>query len=452
MAMTIGPNGLTLIKHWEGCDLKAVKLVGEKYYTIGYGHTFDPSIKKGTTWTKAQAEAALKKDLKEFEGYVNKHVPIALNQNQFDALVSYAYNRGLGGLKQLISHSKTVSDYAKNIVVYWGTATYYKTGLLNRRRAEQKLFNTPYYPQMGSQGDDVRLIQKRLKLCGWNLEVDGVWGKITDSVVKSYQYKVGLTADGVAGPKTQAKLVQDAIVSRAKALADYLVQKKWHYKGGDYKAKSTFAATKQLDKPGCTCAHFVSWVLQDVELIQNGKILSHTKAGYGVGKKSIVNADKLIGCTVTYPNKPIGSCDLRPGDVIVHDSSIGIYAPLNGKPYVVSGRDGQTVNSKRQYTNLYVMSGGYEWRHNVLAIVRPADSTVTTTTTAPKEETHDMDMLRKGDKGQQVRALQKILGGLEVDGEFGPLTQSAVEAYQRQYKLEIDGIVGPKTWAVLLGE
>ena len=63
-----------------------------------------------------------------------------------------------------------------------------------------------------------------------------------------------------------------------------------------------------------------------------------------------------------------------------------------------------------------------------------------------------MDILRKGDKGQQVRALQKILGGLEVDGEFGPLTQSAVEAYQRQYKLEIDGIVGPKTWAVLLGE
>ena len=88
----------------------------------------------------------------------------------------------------------------------------------------------------------------------------------------------------------------------------------------------------------------------------------------------------------------------------------------------------------------------------MLAIVRPAGSTVTTTTTAPKEETHDMDILRKGDKGQQVRALQKILGGLEVDGEFGPLTQSAVEAYQRQYKLEIDGIVGPKTWAVLLGE
>jgi GH24 family phage-related lysozyme (muramidase)/peptidoglycan hydrolase-like protein with peptidoglycan-binding domain len=459
MALTIGANGLALIKKWEGCDLKAVKLVGEKYYTIGYGHTFDPSIKKGTVWTKAQAEAALKKDLKEFENYVNKYVPIPLNQNQFDALVSYTYNRGLGGLKQLIANSKTISDYSKNIVVYWGSVTYYKTGLVNRRKAEQKLFNTPYYPCMGSTGDEVRLIQKRLKLCGWNLEVDGIWGKITDSVVKAYQLKVGLTVDGIAGPKTQAKLVQDAIISRAKELADYLVRKKWHYKGGDYKAKSTFEATKNLDNPGCTCAHFVSWVLQDVGLIQNGKILSHTKAGYGIGKKSIVNADKLIGCKILYPNKPIGSCDLQPGDVIVHDSSIGIYAPLNGKPCVVSGRDGQTVNSKQQYTNLYILSGGYEWRHNVLAVVRAsitAGATTTpaasTATTVAKKETHDMDTLRKGDEGQQVRALQKILGGLDVDGEFGPLTQAAVEAYQRQYKLEIDGIVGPKTWGVLLGE
>lgn len=62
----------------------------------------------------------------------------------------------------------------------------------------------------------------------------------------------------------------------------------------------------------------------------------------------------------------------------------------------------------------------------------------------------DMYTLRKGDTGQQVRALQKILGGLEVDGDFGPLTKAAVEAYQRQYKLEVDGICGPKTWAILL--
>ena len=68
----------------------------------------------------------------------------------------------------------------------------------------------------------------------------------------------------------------------------------------------------------------------------------------------------------------------------------------------------------------------------------------------PQKPTHDLRTLRKGDKGQQVRALQKLLGGITVDGEFGPETRGAVEAYQRQYKLEVDGIVGPKTWGVLI--
>lgn len=63
---------------------------------------------------------------------------------------------------------------------------------------------------------------------------------------------------------------------------------------------------------------------------------------------------------------------------------------------------------------------------------------------------HNLRTLRFGDTGQQVRALQKLVGGIAVDGDFGPETRGAVEAYQRQYKLEIDGIVGPKTWGVLL--
>ena len=66
------------------------------------------------------------------------------------------------------------------------------------------------------------------------------------------------------------------------------------------------------------------------------------------------------------------------------------------------------------------------------------------------EEVHDMDTLRKGDKGQQVRALQKLLGGIAVDGVFGTVTKTAVEAYQRQYQLSMDGVVGAKTWGALL--
>lgn len=221
----------------------------------------------------------------------------------------------------------------------------------------------------GDRGDAVKLLQHRLNLVGAILQEDGEWGPQTDTAVRNYQYKAGLTVDGIVGPKTQAKLLQDAIIARAESLASYLVQNKWHYKGNGYTAKATFAATKKLSKPGCSCAHYVSWVLQDVGLLPSGKVLSHSKAGYGTGAKSIVNADKLIGCAVTYPNKPIGSCGLQAGDVIVHDSSIGIYAPKNGKARVLTGRDGKTVDSSNQYKTLIVTSG-YEWNNPVLAVVR----------------------------------------------------------------------------------
>lgn len=74
----------------------------------------------------------------------------------------------------------------------------------------------------------------------------------------------------------------------------------------------------------------------------------------------------------------------------------------------------------------------------------------TTTTTTKKEVAHDMDTIRRGDKGQQIKVLQKLLGGLDIDGEFGPLTETAVRAYQKKKGLDVDGIVGPKTWAALL--
>lgn len=174
--------------------------------------------------------------------------------------------------------------------------------------------------------------------------------------------------DGICGPKTKAKLVQDAVTAYAEELAAYLVKNKWHYKGSGYTAKSTFEATEKLRKPGCTCAHFVSWVLQDVGLLKSGKILSHTKAGYGIGAKSIVNADKLIDCDVTYPNAKLTDCakKLHPGDVLVHDSSIGIWM---GDGTILTAREGQKITPNKQYADLYVTSG-YEWRHDVLAVIR----------------------------------------------------------------------------------
>lgn len=140
--MRTSQAGMELIKRFEGCRLEAYLLPGEKYHTIGYGHSYDPSVTAGTVWTAAQAEAALRVDLARFEAYVEKDVPYALAQPQFDALVSYAYNRGEGGLRQLVGASRLITDYPDNIVKYWGTAMRYREGLVRRRRAEAELFRS----------------------------------------------------------------------------------------------------------------------------------------------------------------------------------------------------------------------------------------------------------------------------------------------------------------------
>ena len=94
--MKTSQKGIDLIKEFEGTVLKVYKdAVGLP--TIGIGHL----IKKGevfTTLTQQQAEELLAKDLKQFEEGVSTSVKVALTQNQFDALVSFAFNLGIGNL------------------------------------------------------------------------------------------------------------------------------------------------------------------------------------------------------------------------------------------------------------------------------------------------------------------------------------------------------------------
>ena len=59
-----------------------------------------------------------------------------------------------------------------------------------------------------------------------------------------------------------------------------------------------------------------------------------------------------------------------------------------------------------------------------------------------------MKTLKKLDKGDEVIQLQKLLG-IKADGMFGPITEECVKQFQRTHNLDVDGIVGPKTWAAL---
>lgn len=74
------------------------------------------------------------------------------------------------------------------------------------------------------------------------------------------------------------------------------------------------------------------------------------------------------------------------------------------------------------------------------------------------ERVVDLPVLKKGSKGSTVKALQILLigyghscGKYGADGDFGGATEDAVEAFQKASNLGKDGVVGPKTWAKLLG-
>lgn len=138
--MRISNKGIELIKQFEGCRLKAYKDPAG-VPTIAFGHT--AGVKMGDTITQEQADELLRDDLEIYEGKVAKYDDkYHWNQNQFDALVSFAYN--IGSIDQLTSNGrrsiKTISD---KILEYNKAGGKKLEGLVRRRKAEKELFDAP---------------------------------------------------------------------------------------------------------------------------------------------------------------------------------------------------------------------------------------------------------------------------------------------------------------------
>ena len=92
--MKTSNKGIDLIKKYEGLRLKAYKCPAG-VWTIGYGHT-GADVAEGLEITEERADELLLSDIAQFENHVNSVVKSTIKQNQFDALVSFAFN--LGGL------------------------------------------------------------------------------------------------------------------------------------------------------------------------------------------------------------------------------------------------------------------------------------------------------------------------------------------------------------------
>lgn len=143
--MKTSTNGVEIIEKFEGCILHAYfdPGTGGLPITIGYGNTEyenGSKIKLGDTLTQQQANALLINLLPKYEAIIRRNINVNLNQNQFDALLSFVWNTG--GSKTLFS---LINSNDAGVYNFW-TTNYIKgggvvlPGLVSRRKSEADLF------------------------------------------------------------------------------------------------------------------------------------------------------------------------------------------------------------------------------------------------------------------------------------------------------------------------
>lgn len=139
--MKLSATGLALIKSFEGLRLDAYRCAAG-VLTIGYGCTRD--VKWGDKITEGGAEILLKEDVSVFEDCVNDFVSVDLTQNQYDALVSLAFNIGCAAFRSsTLLKLVNAGDFgaASHQFLRWNRGGgRVLAGLSKRRIAESQLF------------------------------------------------------------------------------------------------------------------------------------------------------------------------------------------------------------------------------------------------------------------------------------------------------------------------
>lgn len=130
------------IRQREGCRLTAYQ-DGGGVWTIGYGAT-GPDVVQGLVWTLEQAEARLLSDIAKFSAGVRQLVTVPLSDRQMAALISFAFNLGLGALSQstlrICANQGDFLGAAKQFIRWSHDAGHEVKGLLIRRLYEAALF------------------------------------------------------------------------------------------------------------------------------------------------------------------------------------------------------------------------------------------------------------------------------------------------------------------------
>jgi GH24 family phage-related lysozyme (muramidase) len=152
--MKPGPDGIRLVQSFEGCEKKTPTgsfaaypdpATGGDPWTIGWGTT-GPDVRKGVVWTQKQCDDRFAADLGAFAAKVQAALgSAATTQHQFDAMVSFAYNVGMGNFSTSTllkkhkagDHAGAAAEFGK-----WNKANHkVMAGLTRRRAAEAALYS-----------------------------------------------------------------------------------------------------------------------------------------------------------------------------------------------------------------------------------------------------------------------------------------------------------------------
>lgn len=252
---------VNLIKKFEGRRLEAYPDPGSANglpITIGYGSTRRPDgspFKLGDTLTAEEADALLIWDLENRFLPPQERIPAwaTMDDNQKGAILSFAYNLGAAfyGNSDFTTITRVLNEEAWDqieaaLVLYRNRNTSVETGLLKRRLAEAEVFlkavDGQYVSAPGQQflgnvltqpnsyfdglkgpfepgqrtisltnpfmfGDDIKVMQQALADKGYDIEVDGYFGPMSEGILETFQQDNSLVSDGIVGPMTWANVL-----------------------------------------------------------------------------------------------------------------------------------------------------------------------------------------------------------------------------------------------------
>ena len=258
-------------------------------------------------------------------------------------------------------------------------------------------------------------------------------GKYASEVVKLMQSWVGIK-EGSNGHKT----ILDIYNSQKPLPRGY----KMTMKDAWCAATTTAAAVKleYTDIIPCECSC--------TKLIEKAKTM-----GIWVEDESVTPKP---GWLVLYDWNDKGSGDCKGGP-----EHIGVVEKVeNGKITFIEGNHDGADTDRTDGVERRVLAVNARYLRGYIAPKYDAEPATNTKPAASNASTVkvDLDQLKKGAKGEQVKALQRMLYAMgyelgnnnPIDGNFGPKTDTAVRAYQKKKSLTVDGIVGAKTWNKLL--